>query len=275
MKKVWSYASFRLEYISWGSGTETIICFHGFGRRAEDFELFLPLLQSNQRMIAVNLFAHENSYFPEERIDNDPLRIHEWTACWEAFMKHESFDSFHLIGYSMGGRIALTMLEHMPAKISSVLLFATDGLKKNVLYRFASGTSLGKRIYRRIIDKPDIVFATANFLHALKILHPKLHRFTFVHLDTREKRQQVYDAWLIYKNFFPNLDRLALEINDSGRPFCLVFGKHDSVIPPKLGFRFTASIHRDNVMYVLPSGHRILTTHLVEWIKNNRKWPST
>jgi pimeloyl-ACP methyl ester carboxylesterase len=268
-----TYKSFVLEYGIFGSGNETILCFHGFGRKWEDFELFTSLLKPNQRLVSINLFAHHGSVFPEERIDNQPLLLNEWDELLSAFLDELHVDRFHLLGYSMGGRICLVTMNLMPDRVKSVLLIATDGLKINAMYKFASGTVLGKYLYRKLIDNPKPLFWVADVLHKLKILHPKLHRFTHVHLDTREKRLLVHDAWLIYRNFFPDLHKTAAIIKGRPIPFHMIFGKYDSVIRPELGEKFCRILGDMKYMSVISSGHRLLNDQLLDYIRERDLWP--
>ncbi len=273
MKNVFAYQNLRIEYHIFGDGLETILCFHGFGRRAEDFEVFIPLLKENQRMVSINLFAHQNSFFPEERIGQQPLMPQEWKALLEAFCNELSILKFHLVGYSMGARVCMKTLELMPEKVMSLLLIAPDGLKINLLYRFASSTILGKWMYRKLIHHPKPLFAVADFLHAIKVLHPKLHRFTYVHLDTTEKRQQVHDAWLIYKNIFPNLVAVAKIINERKIAFNMIFGKHDSIIRPELGIGFCAILGTEKHLHIVDSGHRLMNEKTMNFIAEKKIWP--
>lgn len=273
MSLKFTYQSFVIEYGIYGAGEETILCFHGFGRKQEDFALFESMLRPGQRLVAINLFAHRNSYFPEERIDNQPLLLSEWKEMLEAFLAALSIDRFHLLGYSMGGRIGLVTLVLMPQRIASVLLVATDGLKINAMYKFASGTVPGRFLYRKLIDSPRPLFALADFLHAVKLLHPKLHRFTYVHLDTREKRQQVHDAWLIYRHFFTDLHETATVIKEYQIPFHMIFGEFDSVIKPELGVKFCRILGDMKYMSVISSGHRLLHQQLLDYIRERQLWP--
>ncbi len=257
-----------------GNGNSKIICFHGFGRKAEDFLIFEKLLLPHQQMISVNLFAHEGSLFPEERIDDDPLTKEEWKNTFVAFLHHIGADKVHLLGYSMGGRLCLVTLEIMPEKISSLLLIAPDGLKINLLYKFASGTKIGRRMYRSIVENPTWLFRIAKWLNKIGLLNDKLHRFVHVHLDTREKRQQVHDAWLIYKRIFPDLKLLANYIRSHDVfAFNMIFGEFDSIITPKLGEKFCDQIGSRKRMHLIKAGHRLLNEATIEFIREKKLWP--
>ncbi len=262
-----------MEYLLIGKGSETIVCFHGFGRKAEDFEVFQPILKPDQQLLAINLFAHEGSIFPVDRIANKPLKPAEWQVLLEALLKQESIHSFHLLGYSMGGRIAMKTWELMPDRVLSVLLIAPDGIKINALYRFASGTSLGRWLYRQLIHNPKPLFRLADQLHRWGLMNDKLHRFVYVHLDSEPKRQQVYDAWLIYKKIFPQLPLIAQMARNSEDRFHLIIGKYDSVITPAVGDKLCRLIGNRRSYFEIESGHQLLNARTVAFIDKNHLWP--
>jgi len=266
------YESFGLEYKIIGKGKETIICFHGFGRNADDFAIFQSLLGNHQRLVSVNLFAHGASQFPQERIEHQPLLPLEWKEVLEAFLAALTIESFHLLAYSMGGRIAMKTVELMPERVRSLLLLASDGFKKNKLYQFASGTAMGRKIYHGVIENPTTLFWWAKQLNRFGILNNKLHRFVHVHLDTHTKRQQVHDAWLIYRLFFSDLQYLADIIKKNEILFTMVFGKYDSVIRPRLGERFISKTGSTGNLIIIDEGHRLLTKSLLDFLKEEKLW---
>jgi pimeloyl-ACP methyl ester carboxylesterase len=273
VKKSFVHRQFQLDYLALGEGDKAIICFHGFGRKAEDFEVFQSLLQPDQRLIAINLFAHQDSVFPAERIHNHPLQPAEWKEIMLAFFAHENIENCDLIGYSMGGRIAMMTVQLLPERVKSLLLIAPDGLKINWLYRFASGTILGKWIYRKLIHNPKPLFWITDVAHKLRFINDKLHRFVYVHLDSEPKRQLVYDAWLIHKKMFPDLDVVASHVR-KGMPFNMVFGKYDSVITPALGKNMSRIIGSDKHYHEIESGHQLINERTARFIAEKGLWPA-
>jgi pimeloyl-ACP methyl ester carboxylesterase len=162
------------------------------------------------------------------------------------------------MGYSMGGRMAMVLTETLSQRISSLVLIAPDGLKIKWVYRFVSETKIGRKIYRHIIDHPRWILRVADSLRFLGLLHQKIHRFVHVQLETREKRQLVYNAWLIHRNLFPNLKEVATHIESNDIPFLLLFGKFDRVIPAHDGRRLTTHFTRPTHQFLLELGHRLL-----------------
>lgn len=258
------FGELTLEYASAGSGHKVVICLHGFGREAEDFEAFLPMLDADHRLIAVNLFFHGRSIFPQHRLSKHPLEAEEWSKLMQALCDEIGCSRFHLVGYSMGGRLAMVMMEHLHAHIDSLTLIAPDGLKINVLYRFVSETKLGRMLYRSIIRNPSWILRTADALKWLGILHQNIHRFVYLQLESPSKRQLVYNVWLAHRKLFPNLRLVASNAEDRNIPCRLLFGKHDAIIPPRLARNLMKHFKTKPKLMLLDAGHRLINKETVE-----------
>ena len=253
-----------LEYARAGSGHHVVICLHGFGREAADFEAFLPILDAGTQLIAVNLFYHGRSNFPQNRLSKHPLKPEEWCNLMRALCEEVGCSRFHLVGYSMGGRLAMVMMERMPEQIDSLTLLAPDGLKINVLYRFVSETKLGRMLYRSIIRNPNWILRTADALKWLHILHQNIHRFVYLQLETPSKRQLVYNVWLAHRKLFPNLQIVATNAESRNIPCRLLFGKHDAIIPSRLAHNLMKHFHTKPKLMLLDAGHRLINKETVE-----------
>ena len=57
----------------------------------------------------------------------------------------------HMLAYSMGGRVALQLLQVMPEQIASLVLMAPDGLHKNKWQWLATKTKIGNLIFRSVM----------------------------------------------------------------------------------------------------------------------------
>ncbi len=273
---VFVYKEFQLEFKQWGQASEVVLFFHGFGRNLEDAVFFLPLLKPHQSLVSVNLFGHGKSTFPGERLENTPLLPEEWKGLMEAFMGHLGVHKIHLVGYSMGGRVAILTALLLQEKARSLLLLAPDGFKINALYTFASGTRLGRRLYRYFMHRPKGLFRLAGALNTVGLLSDKLLRFVHVHLDTEEKRLLVYDAWLVYRACFPSLNELGHWVDNTSPLFATVFGRYDAIIPSRLANRLEPKIHRipkSSWFFEVDLGHRLLEKKTMDCIEENGLWP--
>jgi pimeloyl-ACP methyl ester carboxylesterase len=254
-------------YITIGEGSEIILAFHGFGRTADDMICFAKKLKPHQKLVSIGLFSHSISEFFTDDIIHKPLEPQEWKEFILAFLKIHGQTKFHLVGYSMGGRLAMVTAQLLPESVLSMSLYATDGLKINLLYRFASSTRVGLYFSRYLKQNPRPLFRIVDFLKTARLMPTKLHRFVYVHIDTFEKREQVFTAWLIYKKMFPDLRLLASIINKKGFKFMMVFGKYDSVIPPKSGRKFSDMIGCQTCFKQIDTGHRMLNEEAIEMVQ--------
>lgn len=265
-KKVFLFREFSLEYLRLGSGSRIIVAFHGFGRKPEDFLVFKSLLRADQSLVSVHLFMHGRSRFPEERIPDRPLEKKEFAECMAAFLDSLGAQKADLLGYSLGGKVALCLIEEMPERIGEVLLFAPDGLKINPLYKWTSTTRSGRALYRQVLHKPTLFFKSADLARWSGILSEKIHRFVLHHMDTYDKRKLVYDVWLIYREFEPDQKKIREKCDKNNIRINLVFGKFDRIIPPANGMRLLGG-WRSEALHVVDKGHLLLSEDVAVQIK--------
>ena len=135
-KEIFSKNNLALEYLTFGKGSNIILAFHGFGRKAEDFLLFEKILEEKYTVISFNFFHHGNSSYPNDRIEKNTLSVEELNDFFEYFLKEKNISRFSLMGYSMGGKICLSLLEKFANRIDDIFLFAPDGIKINFWYGF-------------------------------------------------------------------------------------------------------------------------------------------
>ena len=115
-----------------------------------------------------------------------------------------------------------TLLD-MSERIEKTLLIAPDGFKINTLYSFSAKTKLGRWVYRGVIRNPRPILKLADGLRSMRFIDSKLHRFVHYHLRDEETRQKVFDSWLIFRDFQPNLNALSSLVN-TGQDFQIAIG---------------------------------------------------
>ena len=143
-----------LAYRTFGNGPSPVLALHGFGRTGADFEVLAPALGKYHTIHAFDLHFHGMSPGYPERAEV-PFTPHELAVFFAAFLDHIGSEKASLLGYSLGGRIAMSLLETMPERIEQVFLAAPDGLKPRPWYRGLAATSFGRWAYRRFVA-PDI-----------------------------------------------------------------------------------------------------------------------
>ena len=111
-------------YCTWGDASNpAIVLLHGFLGRADDWETVAQSLASDYYCIAIDLPGHGNA-----PIDDDESFATAAAGIIEV-VDDCGADSFFLIGYSMGGRLALYMALQYAMRVDALILeSASPGL---------------------------------------------------------------------------------------------------------------------------------------------------
>lgn len=257
-----------LAYRTDGHGQVGVLAFHGFGRSGADFAVLEDTLGDRCTLYAFDLHFHGQSPRYPGRAD-EPFSPQELATYFTAFATSIGHQKITVLGYSLGGRLALSLLEQVPERIQRVFLAAPDGLKIRPWYRGLATSSFGRRLYKRFVEKPATTHAVINGLRAMRLMNERMHRFLIGQTDSRIKRELVRDVWLSYRLIEPDLHRVAANAQDHGIPVHLFFGTHDRVIPPSLGANLRPLAPEQITQQELPFGHVVLTAELGEAMVNH------
>jgi len=250
-----------LAYRTYGSGPLPLLAFHGFGRSGTDFAILEPALKDRCTIYAFDLHFHGRSPGYPERAER-PFTPEELANYFTAFADHIQVPKVAVLGYSLGGRIALCLLEQTPERLSRVFLAAPDGLKTRPWYRGLATSRMGRRLYKRFVERPATVHALINGVRAVRLMNEKMHRFLIGQTDSRAKRMLVRDVWLSYRLIEPDLARVAANAKEHGIPIHLLFGERDSVIKPDFGANLRKHAPELITHEELPFGHVLITPEL-------------
>jgi pimeloyl-ACP methyl ester carboxylesterase len=250
-----------LAYRTYGSGPLPVLAFHGFGRTGEDFRVLEKELGEQCTIHAFDLHFHGHSPSYPERADQ-PFTPRELATFFSAFADHLGVARVTLLGYSLGGRIALCLLEAMPDRIERLFLAAPDGLVTRPWYRGLATSGVGRRLYRRFVEKPDVVHGLIDGLRTTRLMNERMHRFLKGQTDSKAKRILVRDVWLSYRLIEPDLEQVAARVRAHGIPVHLFFGTYDRVIRPAFGEHLRKHAPELIDQQELPFGHVLLTQEL-------------
>lgn len=263
---------YQYEYFVSGSSDKVLIAFNGFGKGAEEVFFFNDAFKKH-KVISINLLYHGNS-FPiskkKEAINDEHLR-----CLMLSITEKEKFKEFSLFGYSLGGKIALKIVELFPQNIDKIILLAPDGIKLNTWYNLATKNILCKAIFRFVIKKPAILFFTSTLLVKLGIIKKSTDKFMRLQMDSLQKRKMVYNVWMVYPYIIPHLLEIKKLIQQYGINCLLIYGKYDSIIPAKIAHRFTRNCEKFISLKVLELGHNLFhektKKHLTLFLKQKKE----
>lgn len=252
-----------LAYRTYGHGPVPMLAFHGFGRSGADFAVLEPQLAERCTIYAFDLHFHGKSPGYPERTE-DPFTPKELAVFFTAFLDKLGASRATLLGYSLGGRIVLSLLEQMPERIQRVFLAAPDGLTTRPWYRGMAARPFGRRLYKRFVERPATVHALIHGLRRTRLMNERMHRFLMGQTDNRAKRELVRDVWLCYRLIEPDLARVATQAREHAIPVHLFFGAKDRVIKPAFGQHLRKYAPEWITQTDLPFGHVLLTPELGE-----------
>ena len=132
--------------------TQTIVFLHGFTGSTNTWKKIVAQLPSNIRCIAVDLIGHGKTAAP--------ALVEFYSMDFQVELLHELFhhlqlDTFSLVGYSMGGRVALSYAVRYPSGIKHLLLeSASAGLmdEKQRTIRKQADDTLAEKILENGIE---------------------------------------------------------------------------------------------------------------------------
>ncbi|HRN57483.1 MAG TPA: alpha/beta hydrolase [Agriterribacter sp.] len=239
--------------MQWGTGKKTLLCFHGFGETAGSFMPLARQMENSHTVIAVDLPLHGKTIWTEG------------TDCTTADIVNiiENIPALHnlrfsLAGYSMGGRVALSVYERIPQRITQLLLLAPDGLKTNFWYRVATQTGRGNRLFKYFMEKPGAFFRITILLKKIRMINLGVYNYVHQHLSREDKREQLYTIWTTMRHLKPGVKNIKKIIPENHTRVLLVYGRYDRIIRHTTGSRFKKGIADYCTLHILPCGHRVL-----------------
>jgi pimeloyl-ACP methyl ester carboxylesterase len=265
MRAEYTDGDYKFEYFVYGRGPKILFAFHGFDNDAQEFEPLARWIGDTHTIVAVNLLFHGESTTPEKVVERGMSHA-DFIRTTEKLMTFFPAETYELMGFSLGGRMALYITQFLGPKVSRLILLAPDGLKSAGFYRFATSNSLGHTLFKRVVNDPGRFVGLAKALGRMGLLSEKKVRFAKLSLETPKKRNKVYNAWMVYRHILPDLETVKLSVKDNKIDVQLFFGKFDVLMPPELGKEFSKTIESNCSIHVIETGHQLLKEKILEKI---------
>ncbi len=145
----------------------------------------------------------------------------------------ESIADFSVMGYSMGGRFALTTFSLYPKQINKLYLVASDGLVEGNWYKFATSSLLQRLLFRSVLNSYSTVLALSKNLSKIGVLNKGLLKFAQIHLEQKEDRKRVFRTWTSFRKLTLSAKKMHVISNKHKILVLIVLGNYDRVIPIK------------------------------------------
>lgn len=260
-KKHIQHGEFSLSYTSFGEGEKVVLCLHGHGKSAEDF-LFLE--GSDVRVVSVNLFFHDKSVFPEDRIEQNPVEWNEIQGVFEKLFEAEKMSSFHILAFSQGGRFAFLLLEHTPKRIETFTLLAPDGLNNQSFYNWSSRQKYFRKLTTTFGKHPEKLQKTAKVLTQMKMMRPKVRDLVYHFTAEKESLHRAFSSWMAFRKLKPNPIKIGESVRENHVSITLIMGKYDQVIRTKQAKIFFKNAGLPENIIEIENGHDFFKAGAVE-----------
>ncbi len=227
MQHTLTYKNSTLSYQKSGQGDKVLLLFHGFGQHHRAFAELSEALGQHYTLYAFDLFFHGNSQWNDGEI---PLEKAMWKEIIEHFLNEPKIQKFSVLGFSLGGKFALATLELFPEQIEHIFLLAPDGIKTNFWYSLATYPIALRKFFKSMILNPGRLHAITYALRKLRVVDHGLLRFAESQMDTEEKRERVYNSWVVFRHLHFDMHKIAGLIQDHNIQLTMIIGKHDKII---------------------------------------------
>jgi pimeloyl-ACP methyl ester carboxylesterase len=250
------YKSSVIGWRQFGKGPEAVICLHGYGESSRSFEFLAKYAGDRYSFYAIDLPFHGDSLWMEKEFtSNDLLEILDRICPGMRYT---------VLGFSLGGRVALSLYENRPANIDRLVLLAPDGLKVNFWYWFATQTIPGRGIFRFTMKNPGWFFGLLKLSNGLGLVNASVFKFVKYYIGDAEMRELLFNRWMSLRQMRPDLKLIKKKVPEYKTPVRVVYGRHDRIILSSVGRRFREGIEEYCTVTEIESGHQVLHEKHVE-----------
>jgi len=258
----------QVSYYCFGSGKNIALCFHGYGEEGTLYRFFERYAGNDYTFYAIDLPFHGKTEWNEGLLftHNDLQEI------VSEILDHHNFTSqianlkYSLLGFSLGGRIALSLYQAQPEAIDKIILLAPDGLKVNFWYWLATQTSIGNKLFSFSMKKPGWFLGFLKLVNKLGLVNASIFKFVNYYIGNKCARQLLYQRWMTLRKLKPDRKRIKNYICQYQTKTRLVYGKYDRIILPVRGEKFKQGIEEFCTITVIDSGHQVVHENHVQQI---------
>jgi len=221
------------EYADSGRGP-VMLMLHGWKDSSRTFDQLVPQLESNWRLIRLDLPGFGGSEVPKT-----PWHLEEYARFVQAFCQKTAITPEVLVGHSLGGRVILKAVSENLLKPEKIILIASAGIAKS--------DSARNKAYKAVAKTGKAV----TLVPPLSFFRHKLRRKLY------EKAGSDYlDAGPLSETFL-NIIGEDLQQNASRitAPTLLIWGDHDDQTPAADALTLNRLMKGSRLEFIPGSGH--------------------
>ena len=218
------YNHFNLHYKKIGSGPKIIIAFHGFGQNTSAYNCVVNQFNKYYTIYLAELFFHGKTVWKKKNLFLDKQI---WGDFFTLFLQKEKIESFSLIGFSIGAKLALASFETTPNQVKNLILIAPDGIKENFWYALAVNSTLGRFLLKSVLNNAPLFVKFLNPLQSLGLLNSHTYIFIKKQVLLPGNTDKIYKTWISFKNFVFHPQKISKLLNQGETSICIFIGHQD------------------------------------------------
>lgn len=259
------YNGSTIHYLRYGRGDKVLLAMHGYGDHANLFSILKRSLEAHYTIYAIDLPWHGRTQWQA-----DGFTPQDIVAIIDILLQKAKVNQFSLMGFSMGGRLVLSVLPHFSQQIERLFLVAPEGLSKRRLYGIDLLPKWFRNWVKGLFKSPEWFFRLLRFVRRIGLIREFEYEFMFRHFHRNDRRKRLLDTWVSLADFKLNKSIILAEINNHSIPTFLYFGNKDRIVPPKSGVQF-AKNNNNIKLTILKSTHKLINSQLNDCLANDLK----
>src|SRR5690606_18994516 len=174
-----------------GQGEQPVLFFHGVNQSGSSFkDVFNE--HSSFTFYCVDLPYHGETIFTDRFWTIEGLK-----RFYQEFLKQINHSSCIIAGYSMGAKVALTLIQHTSVDlIQGILLMAADGIHISSIYNLATRTAINRMIFDFTMSHPQIILRLGDLLKKCRIINPGQYKLLYQSFSKKIYIDRVHDIWI-------------------------------------------------------------------------------
>ncbi|WP_347549183.1 2-succinyl-6-hydroxy-2,4-cyclohexadiene-1-carboxylate synthase [Pseudalkalibacillus hwajinpoensis] len=247
-----SIDNLNFHIIDEGKG-ETIVLLHGFTGNALTWESFINKWSSSYRIIAIDLIGHGESSKPA---DASLYTMEAMSRFLKEILDICRLDHVHLLGYSMGGRLALSFAMQYPSYVKTLLLESSSPGLRTVEER-EERIRKDYALARKILDEGMLEFV--SYWETIPLFSSQQHLSEALKSELREQR--ITNSEVGLANSLIGMGTGAQpsyweSLHELGIPVLLLTGEYDNKFI-SIAKRMASAIPRADIVQINDAGHTI------------------
>jgi pimeloyl-ACP methyl ester carboxylesterase len=256
-----TYKSSRLHYDFSLQGEEVIVLLHGFCEDIHLWDFVTPLLSQHFRILSIDFPG-----FGKSEVLGGVASVEAYAESVLAVLQREKVSGCYMIGHSLGGYVALALLEKYPEMLKGLSLFhsqpfADDEARKESRLK-AKQFVLNVSSSRYVEELINNLFSTEFKQNSLDVVNDLINRYNRI---KPEGIVYALDAMRIRK------DRVNV-LKKFNRRVLFLIGRKDSIIPYSRSLEFSHLASVGEVVLLDNSAHMGMIEEPEKTVKSIIEW---